>query len=86
MDFRRGKWQRKDRGGRKSDAGETAKGEGEREGGSLTAHVLLMRSSSPMRSCFTADRQKKHANSAVEGETGGWINVMGGCTLTNHLI
>lgn len=22
----------------------------------------------------------------ADGETGGWINVMGGCTLTNHLI
>lgn len=32
----------------------------ERRGGSLTGHVLLMRSSSPIRSCFTADQEERH--------------------------
>lgn len=37
-------------GGLREDRGAT-----EKEGGSLTGHVLLMRSSSPIRSCFTTD-------------------------------
>lgn len=38
-------------------------------GGVLTGHVLLMRRSSPIRSCFTAEQQREYA-----GWGDGWMD------------